>query len=474
MRRRLGWLLRAVLHTAVVGPLLRVLFGVTVSGRENFGGLGRFVLVANHNSHLDVLLLYCALPRRQVGNTRPVAAADYFGKAGIVRRLLEALLDPVWIEREGAAGRADPVEVMTGVLRGGDNLIIFPEGTRGRPGEMQRFRTGLGRVIAGNPGVAVVPAYISGPEKVMPKGALVPLPLWNSVTVGPPLRGGGGIAEVTAAAEAAVRDLERMESARRHRRAARRARVSRSVAILGIDGSGKSSVSRLLAETASRGSTSAWVSDRLELFENGRPRDLQPLITDEVRKLVGRSAKKAGSLKLYKIPKLAELLLRDRLLGEIERWFAPRLIVLDGSPLLNLAAWSVLYRGDLSEEDCRRAIEALAGDETTPAADPLFRKYPELLSLRRLGLARLRRPDAAVFLDLPPETAVERARKRGAAMQAHETAERLGRLSAAYRVVTGVAERRMGMAVLTIDASGPLDGILPKAEDFIRRVLTRE
>ena len=65
---------RALIHLLILRPLLRLVFGVAVEGRSHLDGLDRFILAANHNSHLDTLLLFCLLPRKQLGRTRPVAA----------------------------------------------------------------------------------------------------------------------------------------------------------------------------------------------------------------------------------------------------------------------------------------------------------------------------------------------------------------------------------------------------------------
>ena len=57
---------RLLVQILFLRPLLRFVFGVSVDGKENLSGLDRFLLVANHNSHLDTLLLYSILPLRQI------------------------------------------------------------------------------------------------------------------------------------------------------------------------------------------------------------------------------------------------------------------------------------------------------------------------------------------------------------------------------------------------------------------------
>ena len=62
-------------------------------------------------------------------------------------------------------------------------------------------------------------------------------------------------------------------------------------------------------------------------------------------------------MKRYKIPKLAELLLRDHMLRDVQRWYHPDLVVMDGSPLLNLVAWAMLFKeASFGEELCTKVI----------------------------------------------------------------------------------------------------------------------
>ena len=217
------------------------------------------------------------------------------------------------------------------------------------------------------------------------------------------------------------------------------------VAVLGIDGSGKSTLSRRLSLDLSLDASTCLIGDSLELFADGAPRAAQPLLKEKLRRWVSAQAKDAKSLARYKIPKLTELLLRDALLGEAKRWYGPDLIFMDGSPILNMTAWSILYRSELmSTEFCARAMAILAGTGSTK--DPLFREFPELRVMKRLGLTRLSLPDAVIFLDVPPAVSMERIRSRGEKMQVHETEEKLGRLREAYLLVVEATGESPGSA----------------------------
>jgi 1-acyl-sn-glycerol-3-phosphate acyltransferase len=65
----------------------------------------------------------------------------------------------------------------------GNVLILFPEGTRTTTGELGRFKSGIGMLLAGSP-VPVVPCYLQGAFKAWPKGSFLPRPTDISLRVG--------------------------------------------------------------------------------------------------------------------------------------------------------------------------------------------------------------------------------------------------------------------------------------------------
>ena len=149
--------------------------------REEHALEGPAVLFANHGSHLDTLVIWAAL-----GHTvRPVAAADYWG--GSVRRwIAEEILGALLIERTKDRA-SDPVGQMTEALQNGDVLLLFPEGTRTRPGELAAFKGGLHMVAERVPEARLLPVYVHNTAAAWPKGTKIPLPLICSVKVGDPL-----------------------------------------------------------------------------------------------------------------------------------------------------------------------------------------------------------------------------------------------------------------------------------------------
>jgi 1-acyl-sn-glycerol-3-phosphate acyltransferase len=465
-KRRAILSLRVWVHVLLLRPLLRLLFGVSVEGRSNLVGLDQFIIASNHNSHLDVLLLFNVLPIRKITSTRPVAAGEYFGQRPVLFRLADYLFRPIWIMRGEKSGAA--MKAMMRALKTGDSIIIFPEGTRGAPGEMGRFRAGVGRLAERFRDVPSIPVFLCGPEKALPKDSAVPLPIWNRVLIGPPQRFGSDCKDITGSLEAMVRELSESETAQRHRRI-QRPKGCFTLAVVGIDGSGKSTLSRRVALAVSERGRVCRVGDRLEFYEQGVCHTIQALPSERVRQALGRYAKTAKNLKFYKVPKLAELLLRDHLLGEARRWHRPAVAVMDGSPLINLTAWARLYKEELFDPRVSAAaIRILTGRDEGPGATPTeLRRLPELSALKRLRLTRLSLPDAVVMLDVAPEVCVQRIHERGKRIQAHETAERLTKLREAYLMVCETARNEFDLPVAILDGALDPDSLTSSALQFV-------
>lgn len=163
---------------------LRSYHRLTVWGRENLPQDGSFVMVCNHSSHLDALCLLSSLPLQRVHRAFPAAAADYFFSS-LPRSFLSVIfVNGLPFDRESKG--AESLEVCRQLLaRPGNILILFPEGSRGTSGEIGRFRSGIGRLVAGTP-TPVVPCHLSGGHEALPKGALLPRPRTLQLYIGCP------------------------------------------------------------------------------------------------------------------------------------------------------------------------------------------------------------------------------------------------------------------------------------------------
>lgn len=175
------------LASALAG-LARIVSGVRVERRG--GALPHpAVFFANHTSHLDAIVLWSALPPALRTRTRPVAARDYWER-GRIRPYLAARAFRALLVDRGPAPDGTPstgVEEMIAALDEGDSLILFPEGTRGDGAEIGRFRSGLYRIAAARPAVALVPAHLENLNRILPKGEVLPVPLLSRLAIGAPI-----------------------------------------------------------------------------------------------------------------------------------------------------------------------------------------------------------------------------------------------------------------------------------------------
>ena len=144
------------------------------------------IYFANHQSHLDWVLIWAALPGELRAHTRPIAARDYWTASAFKHWLTREVFNAVYVNRQ-RTDEQDPLEPLLQALEAGDSLVIFPEGTRSNLPEPQAFKSGLYHLAQKFPQVQLIPAWISNVQRVMPKGEVVPVPILCTVTFGAPL-----------------------------------------------------------------------------------------------------------------------------------------------------------------------------------------------------------------------------------------------------------------------------------------------
>ncbi len=144
------------------------------------------IYFANHQSHLDWVLIWAALPRELRARTRPIAARDYWTSSPFKQWLTSAVFNAVYVSRT-RSDEQDPLEPLVEALQAGDSLVIFPEGTRSNKDEPQPFKSGLFHLAEQFPAVQLIPCWIDNVQRVMPKGEVIPVPILCTVTFGAPM-----------------------------------------------------------------------------------------------------------------------------------------------------------------------------------------------------------------------------------------------------------------------------------------------
>ncbi len=158
-----------------------------VEGREHIPTEGAFILAANHQSHADTAVVFAALPPAVRERFVAAAAQDYFFQGGPQQYVSRVLFNAIPIARDRRGGQ-DPLRHLSRALREGYALLVYPEGTRSKDGTLGPFRAGVGKLIAEYPGTPVIPTWIGGTNKVMPKGKIVPRPVRVTVRFGEPMQ----------------------------------------------------------------------------------------------------------------------------------------------------------------------------------------------------------------------------------------------------------------------------------------------
>ena len=212
-----------------VRGLVGFFLGMNVRHRERLPLDGPAVLVANHNSHLDTLVLISLFPLRLLPQVRPAAAMDYFFRnrllawfalniIGIIPvarkphpRTAANRFQTAEFEAENPPSRKQPYHILGNCVRAlqrGEILIFFPEGSRGEPEKRAKFKTGIAHLAESQPDVPIIPIFMHGLGKALPKGEGLLVPFFCDVFVGEPLRWGGERAGFMDRLEQAMEGLE--------------------------------------------------------------------------------------------------------------------------------------------------------------------------------------------------------------------------------------------------------------------------
>ena len=187
VRTRPVTLLRSALQRGLLMPVLRAELTTEVFGAEVFDRIdGPAVIVANHSSHLDTVVLLQALPPQRRRRTAAAAAADYFFDVWWRSVPAGLVIGAFPLERRGGVS-----SIPSELVKQGWSLIWFPEGGRSYDGTLREFKKGAAWVALEND-VPVVPVALRGTHEAMPpKERSWPVPGRPRVTVhfGEPLHG---------------------------------------------------------------------------------------------------------------------------------------------------------------------------------------------------------------------------------------------------------------------------------------------
>lgn len=182
MNKKFTDLRRKMFYGLLVRPAMIILLGLNV---RNFGRLrvgGAHLIAANHNSHLDALVLMSIIPLRDVPKVRLVAARDYFCRTKLRTWLSLNLIGVIPIDRDGS--NDDPLAPVREALEQDYTVIIFPEGSRGDPEKRQPLRFGTAKLLETYPHLSVTPVFMHGLGKALPRGEGMLVPFNCDINIG--------------------------------------------------------------------------------------------------------------------------------------------------------------------------------------------------------------------------------------------------------------------------------------------------
>jgi 1-acyl-sn-glycerol-3-phosphate acyltransferase len=199
VERRLGSLrvrtLRPLLWAGIHALCVVRRFGWTAEGTEHIEDLdGPVLFAANHQSHVDTAAIIGTLPKSICKRTVVAAALDVFGhgptttppslKREMLQLLVAAGFHAFAFDRHGPA--LPSLRTSTQLVRNGWNLLLYPEGTRSRTGQISDFKAGVG-ILARFTNRPVVPVFTYGGREILPCGAFMPRAARAIVRYGKPI-----------------------------------------------------------------------------------------------------------------------------------------------------------------------------------------------------------------------------------------------------------------------------------------------
>ncbi|MGW2638249.1 lysophospholipid acyltransferase family protein [Streptomyces sp. NPDC001348] len=161
-----------LLKYVLLGPLLRLVFRPRIEGLDHVPSDGAAIVAGNHLSFADHFLMPAILKRRITF----LAKAEYFTGPGVKGRLTAFFFrsaGQIPVDRSGKEAGQAAIREGLGVLRKGELLGIYPEGTRSHDGRLYKGKVGVA-VMALQAGVPVVPCAMIGTFEAQPPGRVIP------------------------------------------------------------------------------------------------------------------------------------------------------------------------------------------------------------------------------------------------------------------------------------------------------------
>ena len=205
-------LLQKLFFGCIVRPVVSIVVGINLRHGDRLPNRGPAIIVANHNSHLDTAVLMSLFPLKMLPYLRPVAAADYFLRNGLLAWFSTKIMGIIPIARvkPSVTPGASAPDSLAGISEaiGNEMVVIFyPEGTRGEAERMGQFKSGIALLAKRHPEVPIIPVFLHGLGKSLPRGEALIVPFFCDAFIGEPLKWNGDKAEFLSKLQTRINDL---------------------------------------------------------------------------------------------------------------------------------------------------------------------------------------------------------------------------------------------------------------------------
>ncbi|MCC6598532.1 MAG: 1-acyl-sn-glycerol-3-phosphate acyltransferase [Alphaproteobacteria bacterium] len=199
--------LRLIFYALLVRPFLIVFLGLNTRNLDRLKIRdGAHLIAANHNSHLDAMVLMSLFKLKDIHRVKLVAAKDYFCRNALSTWFSLNIIGIVPIDRKGESD--DPLKPVMKALEDGYTVVIFPEGSRGEPEKRQPLKYGITKILEAKPEITITPVFMHGLGKALPRGEGLFVPFICEINVGEELSWAGERSQLISSLEAVFDALE--------------------------------------------------------------------------------------------------------------------------------------------------------------------------------------------------------------------------------------------------------------------------
>ncbi|MEV4314460.1 lysophospholipid acyltransferase family protein [Actinocrispum sp. NPDC049592] len=179
-------MLYLLMKHVLLGPVLRLFFRPEAEGLENLPKSGGAILASNHLAVSDSFFMPLVIPGRRVTF---IAKMEYFtgtGIKGTLKRWFFTGMGQIPMDRTGGSAAQAALDTGVRLLKEGNLLGIYPEGTRSPDGRLYKGKTGIAR-MALTAKVPIIPVAMFGTDIANPIGSKMWKPTKIRVKFGEPI-----------------------------------------------------------------------------------------------------------------------------------------------------------------------------------------------------------------------------------------------------------------------------------------------